>query len=41
MVTSKIAPEPEKDEGFIEDSLDTLDINETSTPAGSSRGGSN
>ncbi|WP_290776746.1 hypothetical protein [Hoeflea sp.] len=41
MVTSKIAPDPEKDEGFIEDSLDTLDINETSTPAGSSRGGSN
>ncbi|WP_340159443.1 hypothetical protein [uncultured Hoeflea sp.] len=41
MVTSKIAPDPEKDEGFIEDALDTLDINETSTPAGSSRGGSN
>ncbi len=38
MVTSKIAPDPEKDEGFIDDSLNTLEINETS---GSSRGGSN
>lgn len=41
MVTSKIAPDPEKDEGFIDESLDTLEINETSASAGSSRGGSN
>jgi hypothetical protein len=41
MVTSKIAPDPEKDEGFIDESLDTLEINENSASAGSSRGGSN
>ena len=41
MVTSKIAPDPEKDEGFIDESLDTLQINENSASAGSSRGGSN
>lgn len=41
MVTSKIAPDPEKDEGFIDDALDTLEINETSGSASSSRGGSN
>lgn len=41
MVTSKIAPDPEKDEGFIDESLDTLEINENSASAGSSHGGSN
>jgi len=41
MVTSKIAPDPEKDEGFIDESLDTLEINENSASAGASRGGSN
>ena len=39
MVTSKIAPDPEKDEGFIEESLDTLELNETNHPAGSTAGG--
>ncbi|MEM5470325.1 hypothetical protein WNZ14_01130 [Hoeflea sp. AS60] len=39
MITSKIAPDPEKDEGFIEDSLDTLELNETNHPAGSRAGG--
>ncbi len=39
MITSKIAPDPEKDEGFLEDSLDTLELNETNHPAGSRAGG--
>ncbi|WP_417411298.1 hypothetical protein [Hoeflea sp.] len=35
MVTSKIAPDPEKDEGFIEESLDALDLSEANDPTGS------
>ncbi|MEP3436329.1 MAG: hypothetical protein ABJN75_06070 [Hoeflea sp.] len=39
MVTSKIAPDPDKDEGFIDESLDTLEINENASQAGSKSGG--
>jgi hypothetical protein len=35
MITSKIAPDPETDEGFIEESLDTLDLTEANDPTGS------
>ncbi|WP_066174329.1 hypothetical protein [Hoeflea olei] len=38
LVTSKIAPEPDPEEDFFDESLDVLEINHAARPAGSGTG---
>lgn len=41
LVTSKIAPDPEPEEDFVDESLDVLDINEDTGKNGSGIAGTN
>ncbi|AKI01883.1 hypothetical protein IMCC20628_03190 [Hoeflea sp. IMCC20628] len=41
MITSKIAPDPEPEESFIDESLDMLELNDTSAKNGSGIAGTN
>jgi len=41
MITSKIAPDPEPEESFVDESLDALEINESTGKTGSGIAGTN
>lgn len=41
MITSKIAPDPEPEESFVDESLDMLAINDTPAKSGSGIAGTN